>query len=54
MDALSAQTGPIFLAYRAEDRDPADPQTEKEAPAWRILLPRTASRHRIWKIASMT
>ncbi|HIV25085.1 MAG TPA: DUF1015 domain-containing protein [Candidatus Scatomonas pullistercoris] len=51
VDALSAQTGPIFLAYRAEDRIRQILRREKEAPALADFTSEDGVRHRIWKIA---
>ena len=50
VDALSAQTGPIFLAYRADRRIRELLETEKSRPALADFTSGDGVRHRVWKI----
>ncbi len=52
VDALSAQTGPIFLAYRAEETVRRLLAKEKESPALADFVSEDGVRHRVWKICS--
>ena len=52
VDALSAQTGPIFLAYRAKDEIREILDREKQSPALADFVSEDSVRHRIWKIDS--
>ena len=52
VDALSAQTGPIFLAYRADAEVRELLGREKTKPALADFLSEDGIRHRVWKICS--
>lgn len=52
VDALSAQTGPIFLAYRADARIKALLDGEKKSFPLADFVSDDGVRHRIWKIDS--
>lgn len=50
VDVCSAQTGPIFLAYRARADIQALVSEAKEAPALYEFLAEDGIRHRVWRI----
>ncbi len=54
IDALSAQTGPIFLAYRADRRLAGILLELKKAPCLCDFTAEDGVRHRVWKAAEHT
>lgn len=53
VDTLSAQTGPIFLAYRTDDALEQIKQTEKQNMPYADFTSEDGIRHRMWQITDV-
>ena len=53
VDTLSAQTGPIFLAYRTDDTLEQVKQTEKQNMPYADFISEDGIRHRMWQITDI-